>query len=173
MVELGTGLAFGLTWLRHPNSPWSFLFAGYSAILILILAIDLEHHRILNKLTYPAVLFALLAAPLMPGQLWWEYLLGGGLGFGSLFLLALFFPEGMGMGDVKLGAFIGLVVGFPKVLLALFLSFVLGGFISGILVLTRRIGRRDPIAFGPYLGIAAITTMLYGEQILIWWAGGI
>jgi prepilin signal peptidase PulO-like enzyme (type II secretory pathway) len=173
MVEIGTGLAFGLAWLRYPNTIWSLLFAGYSAILILILAIDLEYHRILNKLTYPAILFALLAAPLMPGHLWWEFLIGGALGFGSLFLLAVFFPAGMGMGDVKLGAFIGLVVGYPEILLVLFLSFVFGGFISGIMVLTRRIGRRDPIAFAPYLGFAAITTILYGEQILTWWAGGI
>ncbi len=75
------------------------------------------------------------------------------------------------MGDVKLGAFIGLIVGYPGVLLALFLSFILGGLIAGFLFLTRSIGGRDPIAFAPFLSIGAITTLLYGDLILQWWLG--
>jgi leader peptidase (prepilin peptidase)/N-methyltransferase len=77
----------------------------------------------------------------------------------------------MGMGDVKLVAFIGLTVGYPGILLAMFLSFVIGGLISGALLAARLIGRRDPIAFAPFLAVGAITTMLYGEQIIRWWAG--
>lgn len=171
LVESGAGALFFLIWLRYPANLEAFLIGGYSAILIIILFIDLEHHRILNKLSYPAIALALLASPFIPGRSALEMLTGGALGFGFLLILALLYPAGMGMGDVKLAAFIGLAVGHPGIVLALFLAFVLGGFLSGGLVLAKKMGRRDPIAFGPFLAAGAITTMLYGEPILNWWAG--
>jgi len=170
-VELGTGMLFGLIWLQYPESATAMVVACYSAILILILAIDLEHHKVLNRLTYPAIALALIAAPFTPGRSLGELLLGGAIGFGILFVIAFVYPAGMGMGDVKLAAFIGLTVGYPGILLTMFLSFVIGGLISGALLAARLIGRRDPIAFAPFLAAVAITTMLYGEQILNWWAG--
>ena len=171
LVELGAGALFYLAWLRYPASLEAFLVGGYGAILIVVLFIDLEHRRILNKISYPAIAIALLASPFVPGRSALEMLAGGALGFGTLLILALLYPAGMGMGDVKLAAFIGLAVGHPHILLALFLSFVLGGFLSGGLVLAKVLGRRDPIAFAPFLAAGAIATMLYGEQILSWWAG--
>jgi leader peptidase (prepilin peptidase)/N-methyltransferase len=170
-VELGTGIVFGLIWLQYPESATAMVVACYSAILILILAIDLEHHKVLNRLTYPAIALALIAAPFTPDRSLGELLLGGAIGFGILFAIAFVYPAGMGMGDVKLVAFIGLTVGYPGILLAMFLSFVIGGLISGALLAARLIGRRDPIAFAPFLAVGAITTMLYGEQIIRWWAG--
>ncbi len=170
-VELGTGLLFGLIWLRFPSSVDAGFMASCSAILLVILVIDLEHHKILNRIVYPAVGFALIAAFFLPETSLGERLLGGSIGFASLFLLAYIYPTGMGMGDVKLMTFVGLVVGFPNVLLALFLSFVLGGLISGALLAARRIGRRDPIAFGPFIALGTLTTMFYGDQIIRWWWG--
>ena len=172
-VEIGTGALFALIWLRYPASLEAVLIAAYSALLIVFLVIDLESGRILNKLSYPAIGLALLAAPLPPRRTATEMLIGGAIGFGLLLLIALVYPAGMGMGDVKLAAFIGLAVGYPQVWLALFLAFVGGGSLSGALVLAKRIGRKDPIAFGPFLAAGAIATMLYGEQIWSWWQGGI
>ncbi len=170
-VELGTGILFGLIWLRFPSSVDAGFVASCSAILLVILVIDLEHHKILNRIVYPAIGFALIAALFLPEPSLGERLLGGSIGFTSLFLLAYIYPTGMGMGDVKLMTFVGLVVGFPNVLLALFLSFVLGGLISGALLAARRIGRRDPIAFGPFIALGTLTTLFYGEQIIRWWWG--
>jgi len=172
-VEIGTGALFALIGLRYPASLEAVLIAAYSALLIVFLVIDLESGRILNKLSYPAIGLALLAAPLPPRRTATEMLIGGAIGFGLLLLIALVYPAGMGMGDVKLAAFIGLAVGYPQVWLALFLAFVGGGLLSGALVLAKRIGRKDPIAFGPFLAAGAIATMLYGEQIWSWWQGGI
>ena len=169
-VELGTGTLFGLIWLKYPESATAIAVASYSAFLILILTIDLEHHKVLNRLTYPAISLALIAAPFTPGRSLGDLILGGAIGFGILFVVALICPAGMGMGDVKLAAFIGLAVGYPGILLTMFLSFVIGGLISGALLAARLIGRRDPIAFAPFLAAGAITTMLYGEQILRWWS---
>ncbi len=169
-VELGTGLLFGLIWLRFSSSVYAGFVACCSAILIVILVIDLEHQKIFNRVVYPAIGFALISALIFPEPTLGERFLGGLLGSGLLFLLATFYPAGMGMGDVKLMGFIGLAVGFPHVLLALFLSFVLGGLISGALLAAGRIGRRDPIAFAPFLALGALTTLFYGEQIIRWWS---
>jgi leader peptidase (prepilin peptidase)/N-methyltransferase len=169
LVELGTAALFALVWLRFSTSAHGLLVALYGCLLIPILVIDLEHHRVLNALSYPAIGLALAAALFVPGRSPWEMLVGGGLGFGLLLLLALLYPAGMGMGDVKLAAFIGLAVGHPQVLLALFLSFLFGGALSGALVLAKVIGRRDPIAFAPFLAAGALTTLFYGDPILRWW----
>ncbi len=170
-VEVGTGVLFVLIWLRFSSSAYAGFVACCSAILIVTLVIDLEQHKIFNRIVYPAIGFALIAALIFPEPPLGERLLGGLLGFGLLLLLAIIYPAGMGMGDVKLMGFIGLVVGFPNVLLALFLSFVLGGLISGVLLAAGRIGRRDPVAFAPFLTLGAMTTLFYGEQIIRWWSG--
>ncbi|HLC01633.1 MAG TPA: prepilin peptidase [Anaerolineales bacterium] len=171
IVELGTASLFGLTWLRFGPSLQTLLVSAYACYLVVTLVIDLEHHRILNKLTYPAIAIALFAAPFVPERSLLQTLGGGAIGFGVLLLIAIVYPGGMGMGDVKLGAFIGLAVGLPGILLALYLSFVLGGVISGLLWLARIVGRRDPIAFGPFLAMGALATLLYGDPLLRWWAG--
>jgi leader peptidase (prepilin peptidase)/N-methyltransferase len=160
-----------LIWLRFGASLQAILVSVYACYLIVTLVIDLEHHRILNKLTYPAIIVALIVAPFTPDRSLLETIAGGAIGSGVLLLIAIVYPGGMGMGDVKLGAFIGLAVGLSGILLALYLSFVLGGLITGILWLARVVRRRDPIAFGPFLAIGALATLLYGEPLLRWWAG--
>jgi leader peptidase (prepilin peptidase)/N-methyltransferase len=170
IVETGTAVMFGLIWIRFGASLQTMLVSAYACYLIATLVIDLEHHRILNKLTYPAIVVALVVSPFAPDRGLLETLAGGAIGCGILVLIALVYPGGMGMGDVKLGAFIGLAVGLPGILLALYLSFVLGGLITGILWLARVVRRRDPIAFGPFLAIGALATLLYGEPLLRWWA---
>lgn len=173
VVEIGTALLFGVIWLRYPGSWETALVAFYSSLLIVFLAIDLERGVILNKVSYPAIAVALLFALLIPERTALEMLAGGLIAFGVLLAFALIIPSGMGMGDVKLAAFIGLVVGYPYVWLALFLAFVIGGLIAGALVLAKVVARRDPIAFAPFLAAGAVVTMLFGEQILLWWSAGI
>lgn len=169
LVELGTGLLFALIWMRFGLSIETLLISLYSSLLIVMGVIDLEHQRILNVLVYPAIILGLLTIPLNSEGSFWLQLLGGGIGFGVLFLLAAVSPGAMGYGDVKLILFIGLIVGYPEILLVLFSSFVLGGMVAGFLLLTKQVSRKDPIAFGPYLALGGILTLLYGEAILTWW----
>lgn len=171
-VEIGTVLLFGVIWLRYPGSWETVLVAFYTSLLIVFLVIDLERGLILNRVSYPAIAVALLFALLVPERTALEMLAGGLIAFGVLLAIALIFPSGMGMGDVKLAAFIGLAVGYPYVWLALFLAFVIGGLIAGALVLAKVVGRRDPIAFAPFLAAGAIVTLLFGEQIMLWWSIG-
>ena len=92
------------------------------------------------------------------------FLLGGGL----LFLLALLWPNGMGGGDIKLAALMGLFLG-PYVIIALFLGFLFGsvGGITAMSLLGK--GRKDQIPFGPYLAAGAAVTLYAGVPVASWY----
>jgi leader peptidase (prepilin peptidase)/N-methyltransferase len=169
LVESATGLLFVLLWYRYGLSLWLLLATLYTCFFIVIFFIDLEHQLVLNRVIYPAIAVALLAIPLTPNHTVVELLGGGAIGFGLLFLIAFIYPAGMGMGDVKLATFIGLVAGCPAVLAALLISFVVGGLVGGGLLLTGLRGRKDPIPFAPFLVTGGMVAMLYGQQIIDWY----
>ncbi|MBA7642354.1 Type 4 prepilin-like proteins leader peptide-processing enzyme [subsurface metagenome] len=172
LVEAMTGLIFVLLWNHYGFSielPLAILFA---CLFIVILVIDLEHHLILNRVVYPAIALAFLVIILTPDYGIISAVIGGVTGAGILLLVALISRGGMGMGDVKLAALIGLLVGFPQVLIALLICFVLGGAVAGGLLLARLRGRKDPVPLAPFLTAGLITTVFYGEEILRLYLGG-
>ncbi|TFG47639.1 MAG: prepilin peptidase [Anaerolineales bacterium] len=168
-VEVITGLLFLLTWFRFGQSWETVLYTLYVCLLIIIAGIDLEHQKILNYLIYPAIGIALIMIPVLHREEAWMTLLGGLVGFGVLFLIALIAPGAMGMGDVKLILFLGFIIGFPEIVITLFLAFVVGGLVAGVLLAQKKIGKKDSIAFGPYLAFAGVITLLVGTQILEWY----
>lgn len=168
-VELGTGVMFFLIWIRFGQSWDTVLVSIFGSLLLVIGLIDLEHQKILNILIYPAIGLGLLLIPVTHITTPWTFLAGGALGFAVLFLIAVLSPGAMGMGDVKLTIFLGIILGYPEIIIVLFLAFVSGGLIAGILLAFKKIKRKDTIAFGPYLALAGLITLLYGDQILGWW----
>lgn len=169
LVEVMTGLLFVLLGVRYDLSLRLLLATLYTCFFIVIFFIDLEHQLVLNRVIYPALVVALLAIPFTPHHDAVKLLAGGAIGFGLLFLIALIYPAGMGMGDVKLAAFIGLIVGFPEIFAALLISFVAGGVIGGGLLLTGLKGRKDLIPFAPFLVMGGMVAMLYGQQLIHWY----
>lgn len=93
-------------------------------------------------------------------------LLIGGFFF-SLILITK--GRGMGGGDVKLGAFIGLMLGFPQSLLALMLSFILGAFFSIFLIILGKKHFGQVIPFGPFLVLGSLISLFWGPKILDWY----
>ncbi len=169
LVESTTGLLFALLWYCYGFSLWLLPATLYTCFFIVIFFIDLEHRLVLNRVIYPGIVVALLVIPFAPGNSAKELLVGGLIGFALLFLIASIYPTGMGMGDVKLATFIGLVVGFPSVFVALLFSFVAGGLVGGGLLLTGLKGRKDPIPFAPFLAAGGMVAMLYGKEIMDWY----
>jgi leader peptidase (prepilin peptidase)/N-methyltransferase len=181
-VELATGLTFAFLywWCVIFNTELGIaafgVLAFYACLFIIIFVIDLEHGLILNKVVYPGMVVALLLA-LYP----WPWLtesmvmrvayaaLGGGIGFGIFLLIALVSRGGMGWGDVKLAALIGLATGFPLVFVAIIMGAILGGIVAVALVIAKRRKRRETIPFGPFLALAAMITLLWGSNILDWY----
>lgn len=105
-----------------------------------------------------------------PSLFWQTALIGGGVGFVISFLAwllatVLYGPGALGDGDVMLSLFLGLIVGFPYILLTFLIAVILGGVIPLLLMLTRRIGRRSVIPYGPFLTIAGWLVLVWGNQI--------
>jgi prepilin signal peptidase PulO-like enzyme (type II secretory pathway) len=147
--------------------PWHLaVLAVYGAFLAAIAAYDARHHRIPNRAIYPAILAALAFAFVRPDGPWWSFVAAGLLATLGLFAIDVVTDGGMGGGDAKLAGFIGLMTGWPIVLIALFLGFASGAVAGILLIATRRIARRQPIAFGPALAAGGIAAVLVGPQLI-------
>ncbi len=177
-MELATGLIFAFLYWHYGLSVGLGVMAFYACLFIIIFVIDLEHGLILNKVVYPGMVVALLLALLpQPWLTQWivtgiaNAALGGGIGFGIFLLIAIASRGGMGWGDVKLAALIGLATGFPLVILAIIMGAILGGIAAVALVIAKRRKRRQTIPFGPFLAVAAMVTLLWGSNILNWYLG--
>ena len=187
VVELLTALLFAYLWQRYGPSAQLALYTLYSAIFILVFLTDLEHRLVLNVVMLPAILFAALASFFRPDMNYKLALFGGLMAFVLVFMIYRAGPlfvriwsrlrgqttaeVPFGFGDVTLSTFIGLVVGFPGALFALFIGFFLGGigavlFIGARLFLQRRYTALMAIPYGPFLITGGVLMMLYGPQIM-------
>jgi leader peptidase (prepilin peptidase)/N-methyltransferase len=176
ILELATAALVVLAAIRYPN-PWrAVLVSGLLALMPGIALIDLRHRIIPNRLMYPALtLFApavvlawLIDDAADPARAGIGLLLYGGI----LFVVAVV-SRGMGMGDVKLAALIGLVlgsIGLRFVGVAAGAAILFGG-LGGLVALAMGRGRKSAIPFGPYLAAGAVVAGLWGEPIASWYIG--
>lgn len=157
-----------LTWFAFNHAASNaegWLLAFYSWLFLAIAIIDLEHRRVPNRLLLAAFPVALLVRLPMGFAGLLSGVLGAAVGFGLFLALALAWPGAMGMGDVKLAGFVGLVTGIPGVLVALVICIFAGG-LGGLFVLLRtRFRRGQHIAYAPYLVCGAWFALFYGSQL--------
>jgi leader peptidase (prepilin peptidase)/N-methyltransferase len=140
--------------------------------LVAISLIDLDHRIIPNRITGPTAVagVALLAAldpSALPG-----HLLAGAIAGGAFLAVVLARPGGMGMGDVKLAALLGLFLG-SAVAPALFVALAVGA-ATGVVVAARRgvaVARKTAIPFGPFLALGGVFGILAGSQMVSWYLG--
>lgn len=178
LVELATGIltlfAIGYSLFALQNN---LLITSYYLLityaLIVIFISDLRYQTIPDKVVYPTMGLAILfhlrgvsppsAGPLHLGGVLLTGLATAGF-FGALVLITQ--GKGMGMGDVKLAALMGLVLGFPKIVVALYLAFLTGAMVGVILVLTGKKRFGEHIPFGPFLTTATWISLFWGEKIV-------
>jgi prepilin signal peptidase PulO-like enzyme (type II secretory pathway) len=144
--------------------------AGYAAFLIAIAVYDVRRQRIPNVAVYPALVAALVVAFVRPDGAWWSFLLAGLSAAAFFIALGAISPGAMGGGDAKLAALIGLMAGWPGVLVAVFVAFAVGAAVGLLLIALGRLGRREPLPFAPALAVGAATAALAGRQVagLLW-----
>ena len=177
-VEIATAALFGLAYWQYGLGIELAIALFYISLFMVILVIDLEHGLILNKIVYPALAVALLLSifftiflpqvGIVPHI--GRAAIGGGIGFVVFLLIALVSRGGMGFGDVKLAALIGLATGY-LVVAALIMGMILGGLAAVILLGFKIKKRKEAMPFGPFLAVAAIVTLLWGNDILNWYLG--
>jgi leader peptidase (prepilin peptidase)/N-methyltransferase len=141
----------------------------FASFMIVITFIDYDHQLILDRV----LIWFALAGVLIRYYLGSPSIVDMGVaaltGGGLLLVIAMLSRGGMGGGDVKFSAVLGIWLGWPNILLALFLSFVSGGLAGAILLLFNLRGRKDMIPFGPFICLGASITLLYGRDILLWY----
>ncbi|MBW4081630.1 A24 family peptidase [Paenibacillus sp. S150] len=157
LLFLGVYMRFGLT----GNGVIGWMLVSLSVIVTVA---DLRFMLIPNKVLLFFLPLLLWLVIVFPGGPLWSHLLGGVVGCVIVLLLALL--GGMGMGDVKLFALLGWVVGFPNVLLAFLIACALGTVAGGTLMLLGRVKRKQPIPFGPWLAAGSMIAFSYGSHLI-------
>ena len=168
LTELTVGVLFAVTALvhRHDSVAEVAIDLVFVTMLAVVTLTDLEQRIIPNKaLLAGAIICLAIAAPTDPGSLS-ERAISAAAGGGIFFLVVLAYPKGMGLGDVKLTATMGLFLGralAPAVLVAL-----LAGSAVGLALIARHgaSARRMTIPFGPFLALGGVVGMLAGTQLL-------
>ena len=161
LAEFLTGTAFALCCLHFkPVLPLALMFV-LTSCLISISLIDYKTQIIpdglVGVIAVSSVLYNLLYVP--HGVI--DMLLGAAVGFAVMLLIFIISRGGMGGGDVKLSAAVGLWLGVEGTLLFLLLAFIMGGVISLLLLVSGAKSKGEAIPFGPFLCLAAFLTVLY------------
>jgi leader peptidase (prepilin peptidase)/N-methyltransferase len=171
MVELLTGMAAVSLYIKFGPTPTFLVFFLFVAVLLMITFIDIDHQIIPNIISLPGIpiFFALSFA--VPDISWIESAVGILVGGGSLYLVAMAYQlikkaEGMGMGDMKLLAMIGALIGWKGVLFTVFVSSALGAFVGGAMILIHRGSLKTMVPYGPYISIGAIAYIFFGPQLI-------
>ncbi len=172
-IELISG-AFYLCVFIYWSNYFSFLNPIYLfywlcviSALIAVFMIDLKYHIIPDQLVIFLVVTVSLFEFLLDRSNLINHFLTGIIFF--LFFLLLFIitkGRGMGMGDVKFAFFMGFFLGFPKIIISFYLSFLTGALISLILIIIRKKTMKSTIPFGPFLVVATLVSLFYGE--ILW-----
>lgn len=178
-VELVSGVIYAFLYWKYGLTPELGAMIFYAALFTIIFMVDLEKNVILNKVVYPAMAIAVILGVLgiQPELPQWpvegiaNIAMGGGVGFLFFFVVAMASRGGMGWGDVKLAGLIGLATGFPMVLVAIVLGAVLGGIVGVVLMAVKKKGMKSLIPFGPFLSVATMVTLIWGSDMLNWYAG--
>jgi leader peptidase (prepilin peptidase)/N-methyltransferase len=150
--------------LRFGVTPYSLLASLFCLVLVALSAIDLEHRIVPNRIVLPAAIVGLVARTALDPSIEW---LLGALG-ASLFLLvaALAYPQGLGMGDVKLALLLGAMLG-RGVAVALMIGFVAALIPTIVLFVRHRSGaRKMAIPLVPFLALGALVTLFWGDALL-------
>jgi leader peptidase (prepilin peptidase)/N-methyltransferase len=177
-AEVLTALVWVLAVVRLPLT-WGLLaYLPFLWVLVALSLIDLETKLLPNAIVYPSVAVGIPLLALVTGlagesfSVWFRGLEGMVAGAGAFFAIALIYPAGMGMGDVKLAGLIGLFLGYASwgyLIAAFFLAFLSGAIVGVVLMGVGKAGRKTAIPFGPFMALGATLAVLFGEPILDLW----
>jgi len=170
LIEIGTGLLFALTALVLRHEPAQLVLGlVFVATLAAITLTDLELRIIPNKVLIVSAFAGIALAAALDASSLPERAIAAVAAGGLLFAVALAYPRGMGMGDVKLAAVMGLYLG-RSVAPALLIGFAAGS-LFGLALIARHgaAARKQAVPFGPFLALGGVIGLLAGDQIVDWY----
>jgi leader peptidase (prepilin peptidase) / N-methyltransferase len=170
LVEAGTALLCALVVVAKGLEWDALLGIVFVLLLVPITLIDLDTFTIPNKLTGPGAVLAIAIVAIFALDELPEHLIAAVAAGGFLFLAWLFYPGGMGMGDVKLAGMMGLFLG-RAVGPGMFAGLIAGSLVGGLIMARLGVekGRKTKIPFGPYLAFGGLVGLFAGDAIVDWY----
>ncbi|MCP6726994.1 MAG: prepilin peptidase [Patescibacteria group bacterium] len=169
VVEVATGFIFAfLLWFIGLNILELLVLWILASLLIVIFVYDLKHFIIPDTMVFGSIFLAVV----------WQVIQGdiisgliSGIGAAAFFFLLFFISKGtwMGFGDVKLALFMGLFLGWPNIIVALFIAFLVGAMVGVALVALKKKGMRSEVPFGPFLLFGSAIAFVLGNTLVDWY----
>ncbi|MFC2948649.1 prepilin peptidase [Virgibacillus sediminis] len=169
MIEVMTGLLFMTSYLLLGLQLELATPLLLISMLMIILVADLVYMQIPNKVLLFFLPFTILIRILVPLDPWWSPILGGALGLLITSAIIIISRGGMGAGDMKLFGVLGLILGVEMLMVAFFLSCMIGAVIGFILLAFKVVGRRQPVPFVPYIVAGTLIAYFYGDGLMEWY----
>ncbi|CAH2214673.1 prepilin peptidase [Tepidibacter aestuarii] len=170
LVEILNALIYLILYLKFSITILFIKYALLSSILIVISFIDYDHQIIPDEIVIFGIILTFILHTLYNFK--WN-ILNGTIGLligGGLFLIIALVTNGaMGGGDIKLMGMLGFSLGYKYILLITLLSFIIGAAASLILIFLKIKSRKDFIPFGPFIAMAALVTIYFGDEIINWY----
>lgn len=168
LIELITGILFFLIFLKYGMDILTIKFLVFISLLIVIGMIDFDTTDVYSSTTITGiiagVIFILIGTYLKTSNPV-PFIIGGVLG-GGIIAIIILITKGMGWGDAEICLVGGLFLGWRLTVVMLMLSFVLGGIVGIILIALKIKSKKDYIPFGPFIAMAAVITMFFGQNLI-------
>lgn len=164
VVEALTAVLFGLAAYDFGISLELASALVLLGTLVVLAGTDLSHRILPNVVIGPATVAGLALSIASEPLRWWVYVVSAVAVAAGLFALALAYPGGMGMGDVKMGGMLGAFLG-PYAALAVFVGALAGALVGGALMAVGRIRRRSALPFGVFLAFGGVVALFFGRDL--------
>jgi leader peptidase (prepilin peptidase) / N-methyltransferase len=171
LAELTLAVLFAATYLIIGDDEWWWLALGLVLCLVLvtITLTDLDRRIIPNKVVLAGSVIAVALVAIGDPDSLVEHGVSAAIAGGLMFLIALAYPRGMGMGDAKLVGMIGLYIG-RAVAPATLIGFALGAVVGLAMIARQGAGaRKQAIPFGPFLAIGGVIGLWFGDDMVQWY----
>jgi leader peptidase (prepilin peptidase)/N-methyltransferase len=170
VVEMVTALLAVAVVLTKHSANDIILGLALVVVLVPVALIDFDRGIIPNKITYPGAVAAIVIGLATDPAGVPEQLISGAAAGGFLLVFVLAYPRGMGMGDVKLAAVLGLYLG-REVAVAILVGVALGAIVGAVVMARKGVkdGRKTAVPFGPFLAVGGIVALLAGPAIVHWY----
>ncbi len=169
IVEIMTGILFLIYYFfgRPQESPLQLVSGFLIIVLLVFLAVFDFKYMILPDFAVATLIIISFLGVVFDEPNIIPYLISAIISGGFfLFLYLITKKKGMGFGDVKLAVFMGLFLGWPKILVAIYIAFIIGALVGVVGMILKKINKKSKIAFGPFLIFGTIIAWIWGDQII-------
>lgn len=171
LIELTNAVLYACVYMRYGLTVETIKYSLFASLLLVIGMIDFKTTIVCGETTLAGIIISII----FMGYSWYatkvfplDNVIGGAIGFLIIWLIVKL-TAGMGEGDIDIALVCGLFLGKKGIAITLFFGIILGGIAGIIFLIGRKKGRKDEMAFGPYLAMGAFIAMMWGEKIFNWY----